>query len=168
MNGVDKLDSFEHIRWYSSTKADKCTSRYLSEQVVYFQKQMNVLLWVIIYSYLQRFFKVGVLKTLCPIHRKTTVLESLFNQPVPCYFFNKRLRRVLFKNTIFAKLLDTSNSAFMEHICNYNIKFNVNYPKWLFEPFETKCIHVKLKLRECEKLFSFFSSDSVKFVIKRD
>ena len=64
--------------------------------------------------------------------------------------------------------LETPDSVFMEHICNYNIiKFNVNYPKWLFEPFETKCIHVKLKLREREKLFSFFSSDSVKFVIKR-
>ena len=46
-------------------------------------------------------------------------------------------------------------------------KFNVNYPKWFFEPFETRCIHAKLKLREREKLFSFFSSDSVKFVIKR-
>ena len=60
------------------------------------------------------------------------------------------------------------DSIFMEHICNYNIiKFIVNYPKWLFKPFETKCIHVKLKLREREKLLFFFSSDSVKFVIKR-
>ena len=51
---------------------------------------------------------------------------------------------------------------------NYNIvKFNVNYPKWLFEPFETKYIHVKLNLREREKLLSFFSSDSLKFAIKR-
>ena len=56
----------------------------------------------------------------------------------------------------------------MEQICNYNIiKFNVNYPKWLFEPFETKCIHAKLKEHEREKLFSFFFSDSVRFVIKR-
>ena len=54
----------------------------------------------------------------------------------------------------------------MEYICNYNITiFNVNYPKLLFEPFETKCTYVKLKLREREKLFS---SDCVKFVIKRD
>ena len=40
--GVGKLDSFEHIRWYSSTKADKCSSCYLflslSEQVVYFHE----------------------------------------------------------------------------------------------------------------------------------
>ena len=67
----------------------------------------------------------------------------------------------LSRTPFFAKLLDTSDSVFMEHICSYNIKFNVNYPKRLFEPFETKCIHVKLKLWECEKLFSFFSSDSV-------
>ena len=56
----------------------------------------------------------------------------------------------------------------MEHVYNYNIiKFNVNYPKRLFEPFETKYIHVKLNLREREKLLYFFSSDSLKFVIKR-
>ena len=39
---VGKLDSFEHIRWYSSTKSDKCSSCYLSlflsEQVVYFHE----------------------------------------------------------------------------------------------------------------------------------
>ena len=68
-----KLDLFQHMRWCSSTKADKCSSCYLSEQVVYFQQQINVLFWVIIY------IKVGVLKALFPIHRKTTVLESLFN-----------------------------------------------------------------------------------------
>ena len=96
---------------------------------------------------MQKFFKVGVFKTLYTIYMKTTVLESLFNQPVSCYFLNKRLRLFL--------------------VDNYNIKFNVNYPKWLLEPFETKCKHVKLKLREREKLFSFFSSDSVKFIIKR-
>ena len=67
--------------------------------------------------------------------------------------------------------LKTPDSVFMEHICNYNIiKFNVNYPKWLFEPFETleklKYIHVKSKLRESEKLLSFFTSDSLKYVIK--
>ena len=73
----------------------------------------------------------------------------------------------LSRTPFLQEYLETPDSVFMEHICNYNIiKFNVNYPKWLFEPFETKCIHVKLKLREREKLFSFFSSDSVKFVIK--
>ena len=42
MKGVGKLDSFEHILWYSSTKADKYSSCYLflslSGQVVYFRK----------------------------------------------------------------------------------------------------------------------------------
>ena len=122
--------------------------------------------WVIILShYLQRFFKVGVLKILCRIHRKATVSESLFNQPVSCYFFNKRLRRFLVdivklsRTPLLQEHLETPDSVFMEHICNYNIiKFNVDYPKCLFEPFETKCIHVKLKLTWTWKilLFLFF------------
>ena len=67
--------------------------------------------------------------------------------------------------------LETPDSVFMEHIYNYDIiKFNVNYPKWFFEPFETlikiKMYTCEIKLREREKLFSFSSSDSVKFVIK--
>ena len=114
--------------------------------------------WVIIYSYLQRFFKVGVLKTLYTIHRKTSVSKFLFNQPVSYYFFNKRLRRFLVdivklsRTPILQELLETPDFVFMEHICNYDIiKFNVNHPKWLFKPFETKCIHVKFKLREREK-----------------
>ena len=107
-------------------------------------KQIIVLFWVIIYSYLQRFCKLGFLKTLYTIHRKTTVLESLFNQPVACYFFNKRLRRFLVdiaklsRTPFLQEGLETPDSVFMEHICNCNIiKLNVNYPKWLFEPFET-------------------------------
>ena len=170
---------FEHIGWYWSTKADKYSSCYqflsFSEQVVYFHEIDYCAILRHYFRYLKRFFKTGVLKTLYTIHRKTTVSESLFNHPVACYFFIKRLQHRRFLVDI-AKLsrtpflqehLETPDSVFMEHICNYNIiKFNVNYPKWLFEPFETKCKHVKLKLREREKLFSFFSSDSVKFVIK--
>ena len=38
-----------------------------------FTKQVIVLLWVIVYSYLQRFFKTGVLKMLYTIERKRTV-----------------------------------------------------------------------------------------------
>ena len=157
---VGKLHSFEHIRWYSGTKADQhsscsvvivntarlhprkpelkfyagssptcgvskirrsedlpqwsrleiqlntfhrskipqkqfliiiifsylCRSRWFI-----FTKQIIVLFWVIIYSYLQRFFKISVLKILYTIHRKITVSESLFNQPVACYLFNKIL-----------------------------------------------------------------------------
>ena len=121
--------------WYSSRKGDKCFSSYLSEQVVYFQKKIIILFCVIIYSYLQRFFKVSVLKTLCPIHRKTAVLESLFIQQVSCYFFIKRLRRFLVDiaklagTRIFIKLLETPDSVLMEHIYNYKIiKFNFDYP----------------------------------------
>ena len=102
--------------------------------------------------------------------------ESVFNQPVACYFFNKRLRRFLVyiaklsRTPFLQEHFETPDSVFMECICNYNIKFNVNYPKRLFKPFETlikieMCAH-EIKLREREKLFSFFSSDSVKFVVK--
>ena len=149
--GVGKLDSFEHIRWHSNTKADKCSSCYLSE--VYFQKQIIILFWVIIYSYLQRFFKVGILKTLYTIHRKRSVSKSRFNQPVFCYFFDKRLWRFLVdiaklpRTPFLQELLETPDSIFMEHICDYDIiKFNVNYPKWLFEPFETKCCTCEIKI----------------------
>ena len=89
----------------------------------------------LIYSYLHRFFKIGVLKILYTIQRKTTVSESLFNQPVACYFFNKRLQNRRFLVDI-AKLsrtpflqehLETPGSVFMEHICNHNtIKLYVN------------------------------------------
>ena len=60
--------------------------------------------------------------------------ESPFNQPVVCYFINKRLQHRRFLVDI-AKLsrtpfsqehLETPDSLFMEHVCNYNIKFNVN------------------------------------------
>ena len=63
-----------------------CRSRWFI-----FTIQIIVLFWVIIYSYLQRFFKISVLKILYTIHRKITVSESLFNQPVACYLLNKIL-----------------------------------------------------------------------------
>ena len=137
--GVSKLDSSEHIPWHNSTKADKystpavifypCRSRWFI-----FTKQIIVLIWVIIYSYLQRFFKICVLKTLYTIQRKTTVSESPFNQAVACYFINKRLRHRRFlldiaklsKTPFLQGQLETPDSLFTEHICNYNIKFNVN------------------------------------------
>ena len=201
---VGKLDSFEHIRWYSSTKADQysscsvviintvqlhptktelkfyagsnsacsvskirhsedlpqwsrlevrlntfrpstipqkqfiiiiifsypCRSRWFI-----FKKQIIVLFWVIIYSCLERFFKIGVPGTLYTIHRKTTVPESFFNHPVACLFFNKRLRHRPFLVDIAKMLrtpflqehLETPDSVFIGYICNYNIiKFNVN------------------------------------------
>ena len=38
--------------------------------------------------------------------------------------------------------LEIPDSVFIEHICNYNIKFNLRHSEML------KCIHVKSKLRE--------------------
>ena len=52
----------------------------------------------------------------------------------------------------------------MEHICHYKINFNVNYPKRLFERFET-LVKIEMHTREREKLFTFFSSDFVNFVL---
>ena len=128
-----------------------CRSRWFI-----FTKQIIVLIWIIIYSYLQRFFKIGVLKTLYTTQRITTLSESPFNQPVAYYFINKRLRHRRFLVDI-AKLsrapflqehLETPDSLFMEHICNYNIlKFNVNYPKRLLQPFETL---IKIEMYTCE------------------
>ena len=43
--------------------------------------------------------------------------------------------------------LETPDSVFMEHIFNYNIKLNVNYPKRLFEPFERL---IKIEMYTCE------------------
>ena len=97
--GVGKLDSFENIPWKSSAKADKYSGCYLflslSEQVAYFQETDYCINWVIIYSFFQSFFKIGVLKTFYTIQRKTTVPEFLFNQLVTCYVFNKRNRNTL-------------------------------------------------------------------------
>ena len=72
---------------------------------------------------------------LSTIQRKTTVSESRFNQPVACYFFNKRFRqrRVLVDIAKLSRIpflqehVETLDSVFMEHIWNYsNIKCNVN------------------------------------------
>ena len=121
-----------------------------------FTKQIIVLFRAIIYSYLQRFFKIGVLKTLYTIYTKTTESEPLFNQPVVCYFFNKRLQHRCFlmdilklsRTPFLQEHFDTPDSVFMEHICYYNIiKFNVNKPKWLFQLFETL---IKTKMYICE------------------
>ena len=79
--GICKLDSlsiFDGVAARKLTNApavifsDLCRSRW-----VYFHETD----YCIIYSYLQRSFKIGVLKTLYTVHKKTTVLESLFNKP---------------------------------------------------------------------------------------
>ena len=97
---------------------------------------------------------IGVLKTLYTIHRKTTVSESLFNQPVACCFFNNWLRRFLAdiaklsRTPFLQEHLVTPDSVFMEHVFNYIIiHFNVNCPKRLFQPFETL---IKIEMYTCE------------------
>ena len=86
-------------------------------------------------------FKIVALKMLYTIERKISVLEFLFNQPVASYFFNKRLQHSRFlvdiaklsRRLFLQEQLDTPDSIFMEHICNYNnIKYNVNLAKVAF------------------------------------
>ena len=102
-----------------------CRSRWFI-----FTKEIIVFFGVIIYSYLGKFFKICVLKTLYTIYySKTTVPVSLFNQPVACYFFIKRLRHRCFlvdiaklpRTPFLQERLEAPNSVFMEHICNQNI-----------------------------------------------
>ena len=89
------------------------------------------------------------------IERKITVLEFLFNQPVASYFFNKRLRHSRFlvdiaklsRRLFLQEQLDTPDSIFMEHICNYNnIKYNVNLAKVAFSTicWDKKLINVEM------------------------
>ena len=121
-----------------------------------FTEQINVLFWIIIYSYLLRLLKVGVCKKLHIMHRKTTASEYLFNEPVGCNFFNKRLRHRCFlvdivklsRTPVLQEHLETPDSVFMEHISNYNIiKFNFSQPKWLFQSFETL---INIEMYTCE------------------
>ena len=84
---ICKPDSFEQtilVLAYSlvqQTKADKYSSWYLFlsllGQVVYFHEDYYFTIWVIIYSYLHKFFKIGVLKTLHNLQKKTCVGVSL-------------------------------------------------------------------------------------------
>ena len=130
--GIGKSDSFGiAARKLTNTPAVifffyPCRSRWFI-----FTKQ------IINLSHLQllvEFFEIGVLKTLYTIQRKLTVLRSLFNQPVTCYFFNKRFQHRRFlvdiaklsRTSFLQEHLETPDSVFMVHICNYNIKFNVN------------------------------------------
>ena len=64
------------------------------------------------------------------------------------------------KNTIFTEHLGTPASVFKEH----------HKTECLFQPFETliniEMYTCEIKITWHEKLFSFFSSDSVIFIIK--
>ena len=173
--GIGKLDSIEHIPWYSYTKADKYSTCYLFlfllQLVVHFHETDYCINLSHCLQILVEFFKIGGLKSFYTIQRKTSVSEFLFNQLVACYFFNKRLKHKRFL-VDFAKLsrapflqehLQTPDSVFMEHICDYNIiKFKVisqgGFSNHLLRHSEI------LKCRV--KLFSFLPSDSLKLVTK--
>ena len=98
----------------------------------------------------------------------------LFNQPVACYFFNERLRHRYFLVN-FAKLsripfLQTTLGLLLLYLLNiFVISSNLvlisqrGFSNHLRH--HLKCIHVKLKLRERENLFSFFTSDSVNLLL---
>ena len=98
-----------------------------------FAKQIIIVLfWVIFYSYLQKFFKIGVLLKTFRNSQETPVSVFHFNQPVACYFFNKRLRHRCFLVN-FAKLSRTPFSQTtlgllllysFGHVCNIT-KFSV-------------------------------------------
>ena len=61
----------------TANESDKYSSWYLFlsllGQVVYFHEDYYFTIWVIIYSYLHKFFKIGVLKTLHNLQKNTCV-----------------------------------------------------------------------------------------------
>ena len=108
--------------------------------------------YCIIYSYLERYFKIGVLKTLYTVHRKTTVSEFVFNETATFLIKESEIDAFLwilrncqkhqfYKSTLRLLIL------YLWNICNYSIKFNVSYPKWLFQSFETL---INLEMYTCE------------------
>ena len=87
-------------RKYSRFKSNKlsscCPLLFLFVLVVYLHKtDIIVFRRVIIYSYLQNFFKIGVLKTFAKFTGKH-VSECFFNKPPSWYFLSKKLRHRCF------------------------------------------------------------------------
>ena len=149
-----------------------CWGRWFS-----FTKQIIIVLfWVIFYSYLQKFFRISVILKTFHNSQETPVSEFHFNQPVACYFFNKRHRHRCFL-VKFAKLsrtpfLQTTLVLLLLYLLNIsvispNLVFST---KWLFHPFETLTniemytFEIKI-MRKRENLFSFFTSDSVNLLL---
>ena len=133
---------------HSNTKANKYSSCYLFlsllGQVVYFHEALLLYyLSIICMSHflqlLAKFFKIGVLLKTFRNPQETPVSEFHFNQPVACYFFNKRLRHRCFLVN-FAKLsrtpfLQTTLGLlllyFFGHICNitkFSLFTKVTFP----------------------------------------
>ena len=66
---LSKRFAFEHICWYSKRKLTNTPAvifscYWLGRWFIFTKQIFIVLFWVIIYSYLQKFFKISVLKTL--------------------------------------------------------------------------------------------------------
>ena len=80
--GLSKRFSFEHICWYSNRKLVNTPAlifQYPCRSMWFiFTKQITfVLIWVIIYSYLPKFFKLGDLKALGNSQQNTCVGVSV-------------------------------------------------------------------------------------------
>ena len=106
--------------------------RALVNRSFIFIKQFIVLIWVIFTATCRGSSKYQFLKHFTQ-SRAEQLCQSLFKST--CYFLNKRLwhRRFLVdiaklsRTPFLQEHLETPDSVFMEHICNYNIiKFNVN------------------------------------------
>ena len=126
-----------------------CWGRWFS-----FTKQIIIVLfWVIFYSYLQKFFRISVILKTFHNSQETPVSEFHFNQPVACYFFNKRLRHrcflVNFAKMSRAPFLQTTLGLLLLYLLNISvISPNLVFsPKWLFQPFETL---INIEMYTCE------------------
>ena len=69
---------FEHICWYSKRKLTNTPAVIFScpfpgRWFISTKQVITILFWIIIYSYLQKFFKIGVLKTLHNSQENTCV-----------------------------------------------------------------------------------------------
>ena len=141
-----------------------------------FTKQIIiVLLWVIIYSYFQKFFKIGVLKNFLEFTGKH-LCRSFFlisQEQVACYFLNMRLwHRCFLVN--FVKL---SRTPFLQTTLRllllYLLNISVISPNLLFfQPFETLIIieiyTCEIKIRRTWEFILLLHFWFYKFVIKFD
>ena len=113
--------------------SDTCRSRWFI-----FTEQINVLFPVIFYSYLQSFLKIGRHFTQSTGKQLCRSVFLMSQQAATFLIKNSDIDAFLWMLRNCQEHLDTPDSVFMEHICNYNIiKFKVSQPKWLFQPFET-------------------------------
>ena len=120
----------------------------------------------LVLSYLQP-FAVVVLQNSCS-SKKTTMSESLFNQPAVCYVFDKNLQYKpflvnfvkLLRTQFFSELLRTLAFVFMEIISNIknpNDNQLERISSLLRHSLIFKCIRVKSKLGANVRIYSLSS-----------